>query len=333
MSSAGGDESKPSLQALSSEPNSQKKRLMDFSITAYPSRVNAHLLPSRALATSDFSLIDPLQYRKNHPIVNNNVSTGNMSHCKVESGIDMMSTSQVATFFMQLGQKLSRNREVQQDKPADAKGYHTSRHAPPYDERSTYRADYCQEDPVAFHKRKSEEEKDYRAGWNEQQKEEISLASKIPYMTLPESLLAHERNTEYRQSMMPDADREDFRTLSHFTHLPELGASFAYSAYRANDPRRKINFNPEIAALKNPKSFLEKTSEESGYDPQKAKETHDELEHLRAARREKLAKKSEQELLKAASKEAHWCGLKDAGFRNPPNGRADYVFLPQKIGC
>lgn len=331
ISSAEEGAGKRAVPDLSSEPCSRKKRLMDFSITAYPSRVNDHLLPPRALAADDFSLIDPLQYRKNHPIANNNISTGSACHSKIDSGIDMMSTSQMASFFMQMGQKLCKNRDLNKDRVTNAKGYYTSRYAPPYNENSTYRADYCQDEPIPFDSRKAEEEKDYRGGWNDQEKGEIAVSSKIPYMTLPESLLAHERNTIYRESLMPEAERDDFRTLSHFTYLPELGTSFAYSAYGENDPRRNINFNPKIAALKNPKSFLEKTSEESGYDPKKVKETHDELEYLRAARREKMAKKRELEQQRSVQKKVHFCGLRDAGFRNPPNGKSDYVFLPQKF--
>lgn len=321
------------VPVLPPELNAHKKRLMDLNVTAYPSRVNEHLLPPRALAATDFSLIDPLQYRKNHPIKNNNVSQAAASKLKWEPGIDMMSTSQLASFFMQMGQKLSESCELQQHKTIDTKGYSTNRLAPPYDERSTYRVDYCQDDPVTFHNHKADEEQDYRSGWSETEKTEVSASSKVPYMTLPETLLSSKRTTEYRKTMMPDAEREDFRTLSHYTYLPDLGTSFAYSAYRVNDPRRKIDFNPEITSLRNPKNFLEKTSEESGYDANKAKETHDELEHLRAARREKLAKKKELHEQNKASKEARMCGLKDAGFRKPPNGRADYVFLPPKHGC
>lgn len=310
--------------SLSAEPSAGIKRQMDFNVTAYPSRVNAHLLPDRALKARDFSMIDPLQYRKNHSIRNNNESAAKGCDIPREPGLEMMSTSHLATYVMLLGQELHKT-FVPTTKAALPRGYFKDNLAPAFDERSTYRQDYCQEEANGFENAARETLESYRNSWTEEEKANIDIAKKVPYMTLPEAI-CDSQTTMYRSTMMGDADKEDYRTISQHTNLPDLGTSFAYSAYRFDDPRRKITFDPKITALKYPKSFLEKNSEESGYDPIKAKETHDELKRLRAVRTEQLMKKRENCLraeneLEARKEQVFTC--------QTTNRKEGYIYLPR----
>lgn len=328
----------PTSTTLPPEPSAGAKRLMDFHATAYPSRVNEQLLPDRALKSTDFSAIDPLQYRKNHSIKNNNVSSTPNAPYR-EPGLEMMSTSHLATHFMLMGQELSKNPSGN-TKALMPRGYFTRYIAPPFDERSTYRLDYCQDEPEGFHNAAKLTLENYRNNWTDEEKANIDVSKNIPYMTLPESHCKN-RTTMYRYTMMPDAQREDFRTLTQHTNLPDLGTSFAYSAYKEDDPRRKISFDPKIAALKRPKSFLEKTNEDVGYDAKKAKETHEELQRLMAVRRERMTRRREssnvsqraEDITENNDKHLIIPGTKGAGYRRAPKDNIEYVFLPRDHFC
>lgn len=325
------------VETLSPEPSAGHKRMMDFHVTAFPSRVNEQLLPERALKSTDFSAIDPLQYRKNHAVKNNNVSSTGPGEWR-EPGLEMMSTSHLATHFMLMGQELSKN-STGNTKALMPRGYFTRYIAPPFDERSTYRQDYCQEEPEGFTNAAKLKLENYRNNWTEEEKANVDISKNIPYLTLPESHCKN-RNTMYRYTMMPEAQRNDFRTISQHTNLPDLGTSFAYSAYTDDDPRRTINFDPKIAALKRPKSFLEKTSDDVEYDADKAKATHEELERLRGMRREKLMRKRGsstgervEDITGNCEKHLIIPGTKGSGYRRAPKDNTEYVYLPRDHFC
>lgn len=325
----------PKAETLPPEPTAAHKRQMDFHVTAYPSQINRDLLPERALETTDFSSIDPLQYRKNHKIANNNVSS-TVAGVNREPGLQMMSTSHLASHFMLMGQEMSKN-PTGNMKAMMPRGFYTRYTAPPFDERSTYRLDYCQSEPSGFHNASKVTLANYRNNWSNEEKDNIDVSKDIPYLTLPESHCKN-RTTMYRFTQMPNAKREEFRTISQQINLPDLGTSFAYSAYGVDDPRRAIQFDPKIASLKRPKSFLEKTDDDIQYDPKEAQAVHDELERMRALRRSTSVGRdgemqSVEDITSSIDKPIIIPGVKGAGYRRAPKNNAEYVFLPRDFFC
>eukprot|EP00796_Vickermania_ingenoplastis_P005171 gene5171-3719_t len=326
------------LDMLPPEPTASHKRMMDFNVTAYPSRVNEQLLPERALKEKDFSAIDPLQYRKNHEVKNNNVSSGTSGGYR-EPGLEMMSSSHLANHFMLMGQELSKN-STGNTKAFMPRGYFTKYISPPFDERSTYRLDYCQDEADGFQDVTKFTLENYRNDWTEEEKANIDVSKNIPYLTLPESH-CNNRTTVYRYTMMPDLKKNEVRTISQHTNLPDLGASFAYSAYTEDDPRRVISYDPKIAALKHPKSFMEKAGEKGVFDPKKARAVHDELDRMRKLRRETMQKRRESSInsnervegATDSTDQENSSGTKRTNCRTGPRDNTDYVFLPRDHFC
>lgn len=315
---------------LSPEPSAAEKRRMDFHVTAYPARVNEQLLSERALNATDFSKIEPLQKRKNQALRNTLSKSEAAEETGVEfkrSGIDTLSASHLATYFMLIGQEVGKSSSVGKHaiKP---RGYFTKFISPPFDERSCYRQDYCQDEPEGFHERPKLTLENYRKDWTDEEKANVDISKNIPYLTLPESRCR--RSTVYRRLMIPNAEKDDFRTISNHTYLPNLGTSFAYSAYQDNDPRRKVFFDPKIATLKRPALFFKDASEDAVDDRTREQAVRDELSRIRAMRRERLSTKAPPvDNLGADSKHAIVADPKGHGYYVVPKDKPDYIFLPR----
>lgn len=341
-------------------PTSLDRRLTDNHSTGYPSVVNRDILCARAQQETDFSPIDPLaaSRRKAEAIRrkqeearaaagHDSTAGGTSTTTTTTSGSATATTAPLMT-TMQINARLTRLGTEMQHNPAhrvtakDAippRGYKNRHHAPPYDGRSTYRRDYEFDDPanaeVADRTRQVLET--YQAEWSEDDKSNVLQSMKQPYLTMPETILKG-RRTIYRAGFMPSAEEEDFRTLSHKTHLPALGTTFAYSAYTVDDPRRAIDFDPAISHVEEQRRTFEQphsgTAAASVRGPRvsaKAAQTaKEELEKLRAMRRETLMK-STNAAAAASAKDA--AGLAGTGTqRRAPKkmeeGR-EYIFLPQ----
>ncbi|AIO02400.1 hypothetical protein LPMP_352630 [Leishmania panamensis] len=333
------------LDGVPTTPSLKQRRLMDIHVTAYPGLINERMLPKHNTAVNDFSSIDPLQYRKAHTVHSNNVT----SHSKKEENVlGMLTTNQFANRMTLLGMQL---REERAKNPKDAltisklapRGYHSRFLAPSFDERSTYRWDYCQWEPDSFHDTvRRERLATYRDEWTENEKADVTMSMKVPYLTMAvSSEQLKDKATIYRKDFMEDATQAEYRSLSYKTNLGDLGTSYAYSAYSVDDPRRKICFDASIAAFKTPHSVLEKTFsprssflEKSASAKQKSS-AREELDHLRTMRREmtrlSAAKHTAAELTNSetATKPVVIPGIKGSGYRRAPKGNDSYVYLPR----
>lgn len=258
------------------QPTASHKRLMDLHVTANPGLLNTNLLPPHALTADDFRAIDPTCHRKNHTVRNNNVGAnqGVGSH---KAAVPMMTSKQVSARLTQMGTAMRRKNEIYRAQVAagitdperdsdivdsavaiSSKGFFRGNLKPPYDGRSTYRFDYCQQDPISFGDSVKQHLSTYRNAWTAEESDNIDRSMRCPYLTQPESV-CKSRSTVYRVDYMPNAERQEFRTLPHQVNLPELGTTFAYSSYTYEDPRRTVSFNPSVSKLRDPHSILEKT--------------------------------------------------------------------------
>ncbi|GET93332.1 hypothetical protein, conserved [Leishmania tarentolae] len=329
--------------------SSKQRRLMDVHITAYPGIVNQHMLPKHRTAANDLSSIDPLQYRKAHTVRNNNVTSYTE---KEENVVDMITTNQHANRMTRLGIRLreerAKNREGMPSSSSLApRGYHSRFLSPSFDERSTYRWDYCQQEPDGFHdtvRRKLLAA--YRDDWTEDEKADVAISMKIPYLTMAVSSdRLKDKATVYRKDFMKDATQAEYRSLTYKTNLEDLNPSYAYSAYSVDDPRRKVFFDSSIAALKTPHSVLEKTfsprnsfleKSSSGKQQSSARE---ELERLRAMQRELMRLSAAKRSAMASiyhdeeTKTVVIPGIKGSGYRRATNGNNSYVCLPTDHFC
>ncbi|RNF26566.1 uncharacterized protein Tco025E_01336 [Trypanosoma conorhini] len=210
-----------------------------------------------------------------------------------------------------------------------------------FDRSSTYRLDYCNKDVPGFHER-VRVIPDYTKDWSEADKANIEAAKKFPYLTIPESSLK-KRPTVYRHDYIPNAEREDYRTLPYNTNLQDLGSSFAYSAYSVDDPARVIKYDKAVASCNNPRCLLWKT-----YSPRDSlavqrhpESTAEELQHLRELRRLQLSKSSDRSSSSgkspaegsSSSKVIVIPGMRGMGYRQAPKEGKDYIYLPRDHFC
>lgn len=332
-----------------------QKRLTNLHITAYPGLINTDLLPEIALQATDFSAIDPTIHRKNHTVRNNNVTTFTVTG---EDGGDgdgkppssaMLTEKQITAKLTSIGLELrkaaeqERKARIQNGEDASGpspssstdmlcpRGYHKEQLAPPFDERTTYRMDYCQESPNGFaDAARRAHLACYQEAWTEEEKKSVFESMKQPYLTCPESVCSDPR-TEYRAEYMRDAEKTEYRTLPHRINLPELGTTFAYSAYSVDDPRRTISFDPKVASLKEPRNFLY-NADSSNADADKPRHTakeESELQKMRTLRTESLKRSCVlRESRRAAAGKS---GDAAVGTAVPHSRRAeDYIYLPSK---
>ncbi|CAC9550495.1 conserved hypothetical protein [Leishmania infantum JPCM5] len=329
--------------------SSKQRRLMDIHVTAYPGLVNQHMLPKHNTAVNDFSSIDPLQYRKAHTVRNNN--TASYSE-KEENVLDMLTTNQCANRMTRLGMQLREERAKNpKGMPSISslapRGYRSRFLSPSFDERSTCRWDYCQWEPDGFHDTvRRELLAAYRDDWTEDEKADVDISMKIPYLTMAVSSdRLKDKATIYRKDFMEDATQADYRSLSYKTNLEDLGISYAYSAYSIDDPRRKVLFDASVAALKTPHSVLEKTYSprnsflEKSLSTKQQPSAREELDRLRTMRREALrlsaAKRSAAESNDdgKTTKTVVIPGIKGSGYRRAPKGNDSYVCLSRDHFC
>ncbi|KPA80243.1 hypothetical protein ABB37_05211 [Leptomonas pyrrhocoris] len=338
-------------------PSSKQRRLMDVHVTAYPSLVNTSMLPNHKTAVKDFSSIDPLKYRKEHAIRNNNAASYSE---KEDNVLDMLSTNQFANRMTQIGVQMRADRIENPDSVPAAKsfhprGYHSRFLHPPFDERSTYRWDYCQEDVEGLHDTARRSQlATYRDEWTENEKSDVDASMKVPYLTQPVSSdRLMDKATVYRKDFMPEATHEEFRLLTHKTDLGDLGTTFAYSGYGVDDPRRQVPFDAAVASTKGMHSVVEKSfSPRATYAAKKAvvaPSAKEELEQLRAMQRETMRRtvsnnhasctaarammgSTERALSGSTDSKATPVvipGLKGTGYRRAPKDNDDYVCLPR----
>ncbi|KPI87003.1 hypothetical protein ABL78_3915 [Leptomonas seymouri] len=341
-------------------PTSKQRRLLDVHVTAYPSLVNTTMLPTHQTTVKDFSSIDPVKYRKEHTVHYSNASSYSE---KDDNVLEMLSTNQFANRMTQIGIQMCEERANNPDaaratKSFHARGYQSRFLAPSFDERSTYRWDYCQHDEEGFHtKVRGAQLATYRDGWTEDEKSDVDLSMKVPYLTLPVSSdRLKDKATMYRKDFMPEATNEEYRLLSHKTHLGDLGTTFAYSGYGVDDPRRQVPFDAAVASVKNMCSVVQKSfSPRASYAAKKevpAPSAKEELEQLRAMRRETMRRAVESNhasstaarammgdnssLAKSADgqyKPVVIPGIRGSGYRRAPKENDDYVHLPRDHFC
>ncbi|KAG5465563.1 hypothetical protein CUR178_00268 [Leishmania enriettii] len=330
-------------------PSSTQRRLMGVHVTGCPSLVNGHMLPTHKTVANDFSSIDPLQYRKAHKVRNNNAASYGG---KEENVLEMLTTNECVNRMTRLGVQL---REEWAKNPKDApringlapRGYHSRFLAPSFDERSTYRWDYCQWEPDGFHDTvRRERLATYRDKWTEDEKADVAASMKIPYLTMAVSSdRLKDKSTIYRKDFMEYAAPAEYRSLSYKTNLEDLGTTYAYSAYSIDDPRREIEFDATVAALKTPHSVLEKTFSprrsflDNSAWAKRQSAAREELDRLRTMRRETIrlsaakrnaAKSPDGE---ATKKPVVIPGMKGCGYRRAPKENTSYVFLPRDHFC
>lgn len=344
-------------------PSSKQRRLMDVHVTAYPSLVNTTMLPHHATTVKDFSSIDPVKYRKEHTVRDNNAG----SYAEKEDHVlDMVSTNQFANRITQMGVRMRAERAKNADGTAlsvqtlDARGYHSRFLAPPFDERSTYRWDYCQQDVEGFRDTVHRTQlATYRDDWTDNEKADVDASMKAPYLTLPVSSdRLKDKSTIYRKDFMPEAGQEEYRLLSHRTHLGDLGTTFAYSGYAVDDPRRVVSYNPAVASVKGmhslvDKSFTPRAPHAAAATTAAKPSAREELELLRAMRRETTrrsvaanhasstaARPSMGTLGRVSggstdstSNPVVIPGIKGSGYRRAPKDNDDYVYLPRDHFC
>lgn len=343
-------------------PSSKQRRLMDVHVTAYPSLVNTSMLPPHNTTVKDFSAIDPVKYRKEHTVRDNNAG----SYAEKEDHVlDMVSTNQFANRMTQIGVQMRAERAKNADGAApvtqtlDARGYHSRFLAPPFDERSTYRWDYCQQDAEGFHDTVHRTQlATYRDGWTDNEKADVDASMKAPYLTLPVSSdRLKDKSTIYRKDFMPEAVQEEYRLLSHRTHLGDLGTTFAYSGYGVDDPRREVPFDAAVASVKGMHSVLEKSltprATHAAARKSATKSTvKEELEQLRAMRRETTRRsvaanhasstaarpsmgtyRVSAGSTDSAASPVVIPGIKGSGYRRAPKDNDDYVYLPRDHFC
>ncbi|KAG5464087.1 hypothetical protein LSCM1_00267 [Leishmania martiniquensis] len=325
-------------------PSATQRRLMGVHITGCPSLVNGHMLPRHKTVANDFSSIDPLQYRKAHKVRNNNTA----SYIEREENVlGMLTTNQCVNRMTRLGVQL---RDEWAKNPKDAptvnslslRGYHSRFLAPSFDQRSTYRWDYCQWEPDGLHDTiRREQLATYRDAWTEDERADVAISMKIPYLTMGVSSdRLKDKSTIYRKDFMEYATPEEYRTLSHKTNLEDLGSTYAYSAYSVDDPRRQVVYDAAVAALKTPHSVLEKTfSPRSSFLDNSAwakrqSSAREELDRLRAMRRETVrlsaAKRNTSKPSDGPTKNPVVIpGMKGCGYRRAPKESTSYVFLPR----
>jgi hypothetical protein len=336
---------------------------MDVHVTAYPSLVNTSMLPHHKTTVEDFSSIDPLKHRKEHTVRDNNAGS---YAAKEDNVLDMLSTNQFANRMAQIGVQLRAERAKNPEagsgiKSFDVRGYHSRFLAPPFDERSTYRWDYCQQDVEGFHDTVHRAQlATYRDEWAENEKSDVDASMKVPYLTLPVSSdRLKDKATVYRKDFMPEATQDEYRLLSHKTHLDDLGTTFAYSAYGVDDSRREVPFDAAVASVKGTHSIIEKSftpsvSHAAALQRRSAANSsaREELEKLRAMQRETVRRTVANN--HAASTAARprmgtghvsACstdstanpvvipGLKGTGYRRAPKDNDDYVYLPRDHFC
>lgn len=328
-------------------PSSKQRRLMDLHVTASPGILNAHLLPKHRTPATDLSPIDPTLYRQNHSVKNNNVGSYEE---KEDNVIALLTTSQMASKMMQLGidmraqhhKEMAASGTAGQTTAISHRGYRSRFLSPAFDERSTYRWDYCQKEIDGFggtaHRQTLET---YRDTWTADEKADVDASMMSPYLTMPlSSVKIKGRSSTYRKEYIPEAGRNAFRLLSHKTDLPALGTTFAYSAYGVDDERRDIVFDSAVASLRDPHSVLEKTfSPRASFNEKSTRHSRarGELDHLRSMQRETVRKSvAAREASVAASNSSSprpravvIPGIKGTGYRRAPAGSTDYIFLPR----
>ncbi|KAK7199976.1 hypothetical protein NESM_000046100 [Novymonas esmeraldas] len=329
--------------------SAKQRRMMDIHVTAYPGLVNEQVLPKHATAATDLSPIDPLQYRKAHTVRNNNAASYSE---KEENVLDMLTTNQFANRMTLLGLQLRKERaEHPDDAPTIGslapRGFHSRFLAPSFDERSTYRWDYCQWEPDGFHDTvRRERLATYRDEWTEDEKADVALSAKVPYLTMPVSSdRLKDKATVYRKDYMPDAAHAEYRSLSHKTNLEDLGTTYAYSAYSVDDPRREVRYDASVAAYKTPHSVLEKTFSPRSSFLEKAStlknqsSAREELDRLRSMRRETMRLSEARRSAAATANDGTTTntvvipGIKGSGYRRAPKGNDSYVYLPRDHFC
>lgn len=342
-------------------PSSKQRRLMDVHVTAYPSLVNTSMLPNHKTSVHDFSAIDPVKYRKEHTVHNNNAG----SYVEKEDHVlDMLTTNQFANRMTQLGVQMraerAKNPEAAQAITTfDARGYQSRFLAPPFDERSTYRWDYCQQDVEGFHDTVHRAQlATYRDEWTENERSDVDASMKVPYLTQPVSSdRLRDKATVYRKDFMPEATHDEYRLLSHKTHLDDLGTTFAYSGYNVDDPRREVPFDAAVASVKGMHSVIEDSFTPRAPYALKQRDAanssaREELEQLRAMRRETARRTAQSNhasstavrptmstgRMSSTSVDARANpvlipGIKGTGYRRAPKDNDDYVYLPRDHFC
>ncbi|KAG5490133.1 hypothetical protein JKF63_00252 [Porcisia hertigi] len=322
--------------------SSKQRRLMDIHVTAYPGVLNERALPKHNTIANDLSSIDPLQYRKAHTVRDNNAGsyTG-----KEKNVVEMLTTKQHANHMTNLGLQLRAARLKNPEnaptiRSLEPRGYRSRFTAPSFDERSTYRWDYCNWEGDGFQDtRRRERLATYRDGWKENEKADVDMSMKIPFLTMPVSSdRLKDKSTIYRKDYMKNAADNEYRSLSYKTNLEDLGTTYAYSAYSLEDPRRQVRFDESIAALKTPHNFVETFNQDKSYLEKsmsaKKASVREELDRLRAMQREMV----HPSVAKSAVAESNDSGKRTravlipgqrgSGYRCVPN-KDSYVLLPR----
>lgn len=321
--------------------------MLDLHVTGYPSMVNVSHLPERALTS-------PASTEANRQAAallrSRKAADGSGGAASAPADVMMITTSQLSSKLTQLGLEMSRNHTVTATAIVP-RGYHTRSLAPPFDSRSTYRLDYCEEESSGFQDAARRTQlANYRNEWTEEEKACVDASMKSPFLTLPQTICA-DRPTMYRCDYMPEAEKTDLRTLSHKTNLSELGTTFAYSAYTLDDPRRAIPFDPAVSSIKGPHSMLEKTfsPRDSFYTKPRPGETaREELDRLRTMRQSTLQQSAMRRQKGATVSPPSGDGtatvqdgqvivipgMKGMGYRRAKSDKGeDYVYLPRDHFC
>ncbi|KEG08426.1 hypothetical protein DQ04_07211010 [Trypanosoma grayi] len=305
----------------------RERRLAELHLTAYPSVVNESEMPTYA----DMDDGQLQQKKKTMPM-----PTVRMG----ERGVALMSTNQLVARMAEMAREEARQKaESTTKQPLLAPHGRGAAHGVPFDRSSTYRLDYCSKEAPGFHQR-VRVIPDHRKDWNETDKANIDAAKMFPYLTMPESMLKN-RPTVYRHDYIPEADREDYRTLSHKTNLQDVGTSFAYSAYSIDDPARVVKYDKCVASCRHPRCILWKTysPRDSFMEKKRTPEsTSEELNRLRELRRNQLSRSTQSSSSsgKAAAeagdgrgKKIVLPGMRGMGSRQAPRHGEEYIYLPR----
>ncbi|ORC92914.1 uncharacterized protein TM35_000022400 [Trypanosoma theileri] len=303
----------------------RERRLEDLHLTAFPSVVNA-----------DSMTVPP-------PTAEKSQTTKTPKVEMQERAVAVMTTNQLVARMAEMAREESlKNATSTEKKSLSAPDGRVLMPGVEFDRSSTYRLDYCNKDLPGFHAR-VRNIPDYTKDWTDIDKSNIEQAMKVPYLTLPGSLLK-QRPTVYRHDYIPAASREEYRTVSCETNLQDLGTSFAYSAYTVNDPARVIKYDKVVASCHNPRCLLWKTYSPRDSFAEKMKvpeSTAEELQRLRELRRtqvsqmttttESSGKGSEGE--GKTSRKIVLPGMRGMGYRQAPREGEDYIYLPRDHFC
>ncbi|EKG01549.1 hypothetical protein TCSYLVIO_007452 [Trypanosoma cruzi] len=311
----------------------RERRLAELHLTAFPNVLN-----ESAMAAPDTE--HPQKEKKKGK------KNDEMNAAKVvmeERAVAPMTTNQLLARMVEMAwEEKHKNAASGEKQSLTAPDGRFRPHNVSFDRSSTYRLDYCNKEVPGFHER-VRVIPDYTKDWTETDKSNIENAKKLPYLTMPESLLK-KRPTVYRHDYTPSAGRDDYRTLPYNTNLQDLSTSYAYSAYSPEDPARVIKYDKAVASCRSPRCVLWKTFSPRGSFMVKrhTESTAEELQRLRELRRLQLSKssdsstssrKSPTEVSTLTKRTIVIPGMRGMGYRQAPKEGKDYIYLPRDHFC